>query len=105
VVFDGPLPPTLEKLAQALAVGRETVLPLARDAAVARYNLERILAGKAFLQKCKILQLKERLPSACETELAGRAAAELADEFRKIEDYERRHRSRLRKILKQLGEA
>jgi len=103
--FEGALPERWEELARALAAGRADLLPLARAAAEARYNIHRIGEANRLLLAMKVAELRSAHPARSAEECEALALALLARELRKRAEYERSHRVRWRRLKRQLDEA
>jgi len=103
--FEGALPERWEELARALAAGRADLLPLARAAAEARYNIHRIGEANRFLVANKLRELRATEPHRSADEAEALVLVLLAPELRRRGEYERSHRVRWRRLKRQLDEA
>ena len=106
VKFEGELPPKLESFARALAEGDDTKWEAACEAAVWRFNLDRVREAQRLFIAEKMAALAPTKSDAADLwsdqDLRAVAIAELAPRLRTMAGYARRYRSRFNSALRRV---
>lgn len=103
VRFDAAWAPRVQELVRALAGGDEARLAGAHAAAEAQAHLERISAMKQLALRLAIAQLREQRSEPPES-IEARAHIAAVPQLLKLDNYERKARSRLKRALRGLRE-